>query len=230
MRVDRRYMVLGVLIVVLSTTMATQYATTRASYSFSIVHPSDADIRYIGSDNSSADSLRVLRVNNNVSGAQYVTIELGDWMPNSRKNYTAAFGIVNEEEFAVNITHINVSGTNASYLDIWLHGNRTEDFNGDGPTSVLVVDNGAAKYDASGVVWTLAAGDSNSATMNASAADIITPWDAISHVRYSIDDTNAVNETSDYVWIGIGLDIPPESALGTPTGTIYIHFKASATP
>ena len=227
MRLDRRLVLLGAILVVLSMTMATQYATLRASYSFAIVHPSEADIRYIGSDNSSADSYRVLRVNVNDSGTQYVTIELGSWMPNSRKNYTAAFGIVNEEEFSVNITHINVSGTNASYLDIWLHGNRTEDYDGDGPTSVLVVNDGVALYDSTTVAWTLAAGNSDPNNMNTGGAAITTPWDDFSHVRYCIDDTNAVNETDDYVWVGIGLDIPSDSALATPTGTIYIHLKAS---
>ena len=84
------------MLVVLSMTMATQYATTRVSYSFAIVHPSEADIRYIGSDNSSGDSQRVLRATNNTTSPT-VTIERGDWMPSSEKNYTAAFGIVNEE-------------------------------------------------------------------------------------------------------------------------------------
>src|SRR5512137_943577 len=128
MRIDRRLVLLGIVIIVLSMTMATQYATTKVAYSFAIVHPSDADIRFIGSDNSSGDSQRVLRVTNNDTGGPYsVTIELGSWMPNSQKNYTAAFGIVNEEVQAVNITYVNVSGVNASYLDIWLHGDRSED-------------------------------------------------------------------------------------------------------
>ena len=120
-RLDRRLVLIGVMLVVLSMTMATQYATTEVNYSFAIVHPSDADIRYIGSDNSSGDSQRVLRATNNAASPT-VTIELGDWMPSSEKNYTALFGIVNEEQFAVNITYINVSGTNPSYLTIWLHG------------------------------------------------------------------------------------------------------------
>lgn len=110
MRLDRRLVILGITIIVLRMTMATQYAITRVSYSFGIVHPSDADIRYIGSDNSSGDDQRVLQATNNATSPT-ITIELGDWMPNSEKNYTDAFGIVNEEQFAVNITYINVSGT-----------------------------------------------------------------------------------------------------------------------
>ena len=226
MRIDRRLVLIGVMIIVLSMTMATQYATTKISYSFAIVHPSEADIRFIGSDNSSDDGLRVLRVSNNASGSQYLTLELGDWAPNQMKNYTAAFGIVNEESFAVNITYINVSGTSASYLDIWLHGDRDEDFGSDA-SSVKMVAAGAAQFTASSVAWTLAAGDGDVNTMNASAADIQTPWDGTSNVRYSIDDTDAVNETSDFVWVGISLNLPDDAPASTPTGTIYIHFKAT---
>ena len=127
MKMDRRLVLIGVMLVVLSMTMATQYATTEIAYSFAIVHPSEGDLRFISSDNSSDDALPVLRITNNVSGAQYLTVELGDWTPGSQKNYTAAFGIVNEEAHPLNITHINFSSLNATYMKIYLHGNRTAD-------------------------------------------------------------------------------------------------------
>ena len=225
MRLDKRLMLLGIIIVVLSMSMATQYAVTRATYSFAIAHPSNADIRYIGSDNSSDDGLRVYRVTNNVTGAQYATIELGDWMPNSRKNYTAIIGIVNEEGFAVNITHINISGTNATYLSMWLHGDRDVDYTTDGAASVMVIRDGTALYSSSSIAWTLAAGDGVVTSMD--GGNIATPWEETSHVRWSVSDTNAANETDDYVWLGISLDIPSDGAVGTPTGTIYIHFKST---
>jgi len=206
-------------------TMATQYATTKANYSFAIVHPSNADIRFIGSDNSSGDSARVLRVTNNNSGTQFVTIELGSWMPNSQKNYTAAFGIVNEEAQKVNITYVSVSGVNASYLNIWLHGDRSTDAGTEG-TAVKVVSGGAALYNDNTVVWTLGSGDSDENTMN--GAGLSTPWDETSHVRYSVDDsTNAVNETHDFVWVQVSLDIANAAGLQAATGTIEFHFKAT---
>jgi len=37
-RLDRRLVLIGVMLVVLSMTMATQYATTEVNYSFAIVH------------------------------------------------------------------------------------------------------------------------------------------------------------------------------------------------
>ena len=46
MRLDRRLTLIGIMIIVLSVTMATQYATTKVGYSYSIVHPSNADIRF----------------------------------------------------------------------------------------------------------------------------------------------------------------------------------------
>lgn len=115
MRLDRRLTLIGIMIIVLSVTMATQYATTKVGYSYSIVHPSNADIRFIGSDNSS-DVTRVLRVDgDNSSGSRNVKVKLGgNWTENYNKTYTAAFGIVNEERFNVTITHINVSTESGS--------------------------------------------------------------------------------------------------------------------
>jgi hypothetical protein len=225
MKIERYVMFIGVLIVVLSMTMATQYATTRATYSFGIAHPSDSDIRYIGSDNSSGDNMRVFRVTN-TSTAKYATIELGDWMPNSKKNYTAAFGIVNEEQFKVNITYINITGTNNSYVTVWLHGDRDADYNGETASCVKVLSSGTPLYTSSTVVWTLGAGNGNQNNMNGTTLSI--NWDDTSHVRYSLDDTvNAVNETSDFVWVGVSIDIPSDAITQAATGTIYINFKSS---
>jgi hypothetical protein len=230
MRIDRRLVLIGVMLIVLSMTMATQYATTKVGYSFAIVHPSNADIRFIACDNSSDTNMRVLRVSNNASGYQTMTVELGDWAPNQRKNYTAAFAIVNEEPFKVNITYINITGTNASYLDIWLHGDRDVDYPNDG-TAVMVVQNGAAQYDQNSVVWTLGVGDGDTSTMDddpSGGGTIATTWDSTANVQYSTSDTDATNETSDFVWVGITLDLIGETAgMGTPTGSIFIHFKST---
>jgi len=81
MRLDRRLTLIGIMIIVLSVTMATQYATTKVGYSYSIVHPSNADIRFIGSDNSS-DGTMVLRVDgDNSSGSRNVKVKLGGNWP-----------------------------------------------------------------------------------------------------------------------------------------------------
>ena len=229
MRIDRRLTLIGVMLVVLSMTMASQYATTKVTYSFAIAHPSDADIRFIGSDNSSGDNQRVLRVNNNNSGTQYVTLEFGDWMPNSDKNYTAAFGIVNEETLPVNITYINVSGINSSYLDIWLHGDRDVDVSLDagGSAPVRVVNDGVALFGATDCVWVLGAGDSDPFEMNTSGGDDIeTPWDETANVRYSEANWDAVNGTQDFVWVQISLNIDQYATVQSAIGTIYIHFTA----
>ena len=84
-------------------------------------------------------------------------------------------------------------------------------------------DNGSL-YGASDVVWTLAAGNNDSSDCDAGNTD----WDETTHVRYSIDDaTDAQNETHDFVWVRVSLDIPSDATTSTPTGTIYIHFKAT---
>jgi len=232
MRVDRRLVLIGVMVVVLSMTMATQYATTQIAYSFSIVHPSNADIRFIGSDNSSDDGIRVLRVDTNTSTNQYLTVELGDWAPGQTKNYTAAFGIVNEENFSVDITHVNISG-GITIMDIWLHHDRSADYTGEtADQQVMVVNNGAAQYTSTSTAWTLGAGDGVTSTMCADGDTTInTPWDSEvydSHVRYSMnDDNNSVNGSSDFVWVGISLTVPTNEALADNSGNIYIHFRST---
>lgn len=227
MRIDRRLVLIGVMIIVLSMTMATQYATTKIGYSYSIVHPSDADIRFIGSDNSS-DGIRVLRVDGtNGSTDQDLKIQLGgNLSAGMNKTYTAAFGIVNEESYNITITHINVSATNgADYMQIWLHGDRDALASSDG-TSVLVWNKGTVGQDSTSTTWGLAAGDQEVSTMD--GGNVATSWDDVGHVRYSTDDTDAVNNTDDYVWVQISLDIPSDAdSSGTFNGIVYVHTRAT---
>jgi hypothetical protein len=228
MKIDRRLALLGVILVVLNMTMATQYATTKVAFSYGIVHPSNADIRFVGSDNSSDGNGRVLRVDNS-SNSWYSQISLGDWMPNSEKNYTAAFAIVNEEASVVNITHANVSGTGWDYMTVWLHGNRSKDVSEEGDSAkVCILDNGTSPFGASDCAWQLAAGNKDTTNMNGTA--VLTPWDDTSHVRYnSTTDIYAENGTRDFVWVEVCLNIPSDASLAAATGTISIYFKASTT-
>jgi len=230
MKIDRRLTLLGVMLVVLSMTMATQYATTRVTFSYGIVNPSNADIRFIGSDNASDGSGRVLRVTTNDTNP-YAQIELGSWMPNSRKNYTAAFAIVNEERLPVNITHVNVSGTGASYMTIWLHGNQSKDVDEEaGTAKVRVLSNGASVFGSNSCPWKLGLGNGNPANMNTGGTTVLTPWDTSAHVRYNSTTTvNAINGSSDFVWVEVVIDIPSSAAPADVTGTIYFYFKATTT-
>ena len=219
------------MLVVLSTVMATQYATTKVAYSFGIVHPSNADIRFVASDYSSGDNKTVLRVTDNSTTTQFVTIQLGDWMPSSDKNYTAAFAIVNEEQFAVNISYINVSGTQAKYVSIWLHGNRTKDVSSEVALAKarLVIGNGVTSQSvtaAGSCAWKLAAGNGNPVNMNGTV--VTTGWDQPSHVRYSVSDIYGKNGTRDFVWVEICLSLPSNApSLTAAVGTIFIHFEAT---
>ncbi len=226
MNVRRRFTLLGVLLVVLSVTMATQYATTKISYSFGIVHPSDADIRFIASDNSAADNKRVLRAENNATNPT-LTIELGDWMPNSEKNYTSALGIVNEEQFAVTISHCTISGTGSTNVSVWVHEDRDVDVSTEASANKFcLVSDGVSQTSSGDTAWVLAAGDGDSSSMN--GGGIATDWDSTSQVRYTTDDTNADNSTTDFVWVQISLNIPSNAPLtASATGTIEFHFRAA---
>jgi hypothetical protein len=226
MRIDRRLTLLGVMLVVLSMTMATQYATTKVTFTYGIVHPSNADIRFIGSDNSSDGLGRVIRVDNS-SSSWYAQISLGDWMPNSKKNYTAAFAIVNEEQLVVNITRANVSGTGWNYMTVWLHGNRSKDVSEEQDSAkVCILDNGVSPFSTTGCAWQLGAGNKDSTNMNGTA--ILTPWDNTSHIRYnSTTNIYAENGTRDFVWVEISLDIPSTADIAAASGILYIYFKAT---
>ncbi len=230
MQLDKRLVVIGIMVIVLSVTMATQYATTKVGYSYNIVHPSNADIRFIASDNAT-DGIMILRVSgDNSTGNRALTLKLGgNWTENFNKTYTAAFGIVNEESLSVNITYINVSTTaGLDYMQIWVHGDRDIIAGSDG-TSVMVWDKGTLGYDASSSVWVLGAGNQNAENMNNGGAAINTPWNDTANVRYSLSDVDAVNGTDDYVWIQISLDIPAGALALSYSGLIWIHFRAVTT-
>ncbi len=216
--------------VVLSLVISTQYATTKTGYSYAIVHPSNADIRFIGSDNTS-DGIRVLRVDgDNSSGSRSVGLEFGNWSVNQNTTYTAAFCIVNEEHFSVNITHINVSVSAGTYdhMQIWLHGDRSAKASDDS-SSVFMWDNGTSVNDSDTIAWTLDEGNQNPNNMNAAGTSIDTDWDQTAHVRYSTNDVvNAVDSVSDFVWVQISINIPADAdPEGSHTGVVWIHLEAS---
>lgn len=245
MRIDRRLTLIGIMLVILSMTMATQYTTTKVGYSYNIVHPSMAEIRFIGSDNSS-DGIRVLRVDGENGSHAKITLSFGNLSSNRNKTYTAAFGIINEEIFAVNITHINLSidaGT-PDYMKVWLHGDRDAIAGSDG-TSVYMWSKNASQNGSGTTAWVLAHGDQNYTTMTSncssqseSATNITTSWDTTAHVQYSLSNVDArpadesdtdhnLANASDFVWVQISLDIPADpTGADTVTGTIWIHFQS----
>ena len=239
MKIKKKLMILAILYLVLNMVIATQYAVTKIGYTYTLVHPCDASIRFIGSDNSS-DGVRVLRVAgsppNNDTNIQ-LTLSLGDvYSSNMEKTFSAAFGIVNEEEYALNITHINVTSANHTYMKIWLHGNRTVNANStdNDPTTVLMWDNDTMINQSNTTAWTLAAGDANSSGMCYNVSDranttITTDWDETAHVRYSLNNSDANTTVSDFVWVQIAVIIPDSiEGISAHTGTIWIHLKSDA--
>ncbi len=245
MHLKREFLVVGILIVLLSTLFATQYATTKVSFQYAIVHPSNADIRFVGSDNSSADGLRVLRVSGDNGSNAKIGLEFGNWSANMNTTYTAAFAIVNEEPFAVNITHVTVTNTSGTsdYMQVWLHGNGSLKAEDD-PTSVFLYNNGTTYYTASSTAWVLTKGDGDTGTMypdiSDSATQITTGWDESVHVRYTQnlsggnDDAfqigsngRVLSNASDFVWVQISINVPAGAVGGDHAGTIEVHFQAS---
>lgn len=231
MRLDRRLILIGVMLVVLSMTMATQYAVTKTGYTFTIVHPSNADIRFIGHDNSS-DNVRLLRVNGtNASDSMRLELEFGSLSANQNKTYTAAFGIINEEKYKLNITHVNISvdGSGTDYIQLWVHGDPNLTAENDA-TSVYLWNQGTnvGSYTASSSVWLLDAGDANTATFDGSLASTL--WDETAHVQWANYTVAAANGTDDYCWFQISINLPPDADSSlTYNGQIWIHFRTDTT-
>jgi hypothetical protein len=233
LRVNKRLFTIGLLILITAMVMATQFAVTKIGYDYHIVHPSNANIRFIGSDNAS-DGFRLIRVYGNNSTGATLELSFGNLSANQNVTYTAAFGIVNEESLSINITHINVTSTNWTYMKIWVHGTRYNDAdrNISNTTGTLMYTNGTLFNLTNITAWTLAPGNNNASDMCSNVSDrannsFPTPWDTAAHVRYSVNDTNATAGVSDYVWIQIRIDIPSSVDYGSAhTGTILIHFEA----
>jgi len=240
MDIKFRLFVIGMLLVVTTMAVATQFAITDMKYEYEIVIPTipDFGIKYIGSDNSS-DGIRVLRTI--PSEEEGFKIVLGNVSMNYQWTYSAAFGIVNEDKFAKCITHIDVYSSTTTYLKIWLHGkkNVNADNISNDPTSVLMYDNGTVVNRKDTIAWTLAIGDNNVKTLCSNVTnnlDIVahdieyttyTKWDETASVRYSLNDTDAKSEISDYVWVQVELNIPQSvDAEDAHIGSIHIHFKS----
>lgn len=233
MRIKKKFFILGMLILITAMVMATQFAVTKLGYEFNIVHPSNSNLRFLGSDNSS-DGVRLLRVAGENDTKVSLKLTFGNFSANQTYTYSAAFGIVNEEKFPVNITYITVNSSYWTYMKIWLHGNRIADasINTSDSSGVLMFNNGTIVNASNTTAWILAAGNGNPNDMCSKVSDrrnnsCNTTWDQIAHVRYSENNTNATTNVSDYVWVQIEIEIHSVvDSIGPHTGTIFVNFDA----
>lgn len=220
MLVRKRLLILGIAIVALSAAIATQYARMSIGYEFTVVHPAEGLIRFVGYDNSSEDNVRLLRVEDNTNPT--LKLYFGDIPKGMNKTYTAAFAIVNEEDFPVNIVGVNIDEISGNYIQIWLHADATK--KADDDTSVLLWNKGTGW--AGGTAWTLANGDGNPSTMNGGATN--TPWDSTASIRYAESTPVATSGSTDFVWVQISIDTTGAS-LGSYSGSIEFEFEAATT-
>ena len=233
MNIEFRLFIIGMLLVITTMAVATQFAITDVQYEYEIIIPvvPDYGVNYIGSDNSSY-GIRVLRANQSESDSYKIV--LGNVSTNYQWIYSAAFGIVNEDKFDKRITYIEVSPSTSMYLKIWLHGNKDSNANNvsNDPTSILMYDNGTIVNEIDTIAWILAPGDTDAKTIcsnitNRKRYTNMTSWDETAGVRYSLNNTDVKSEISDYVWVQVELNIPPSvSTTEVHTGSIYIHFES----
>jgi len=205
--------VLGLL--ALSAVAATQYATVQLGYSFGITG-SDSGIRYVGHD-LGVDNVILLRADDDQG--QNMRLELGDWARGQTVTYTGAFGIVNENQYGINITSVSVDGSGNASIYMWLHNNVDTKATLDSGT--LIFNDGAG---AQSFYWPLAAGNGNAADANG----VATPLNGVSHTRVLTGSDNAAG--SDHVWVQIKLVIPQSASTGSYSGTISFTFEESEQP
>ncbi len=236
MNIDPRLFIIGMLLVVSTMVAATQFSLIDLQYQYQIIPPPipDYGIHYIGADNSS-DGMRVLRVSG-TGDSRVLKIVLGNWSGSYQITYTAAFGIVNEDNRSVTITHIEVIPTvenQPTYLKIWLHGNRIAYAGSSSDnSSVLMFDNGTQLKNEHTTAWILAQGDNNASTMCSNYSNPVLYTislfkDEIAGVRYASSNHTAVSGFSDFVWVQVELCIPqpPQTDKGF-TGFIIIHYHS----
>ena len=114
MNIEFRLFIIGMLLVITTMAVATQFAITDIQYEIIIPVIPDYGVNYIGSDNSS-DGIRVLRIV--PDEADSFKIVLGNVSMNYQWTYSAAFGIVNEDKSTKRITHIEVISSISTYID-----------------------------------------------------------------------------------------------------------------
>ena len=243
--------VLGLLavLVVLSVINATQFARVGAAYSYTVSNYG-AYVHFLTRDGDPIDSSKPVLTS---SGNTSYSLSLGIWCPGTNKTYTAAFAIVNEEDYAVTLVGVNVEGTGIDYVYIYAHKNANKTCTADkivtdvaanretvAGESALLWNGSAGKGSGT---WVLAKGDGNTATYDhdgdAAApyynatwnADNINAWhyDKILDWGYTDSNQPATNGTSDYVWIEICLQIPSTvtSSETAYTGTISFMFESA---
>ena len=102
------------------------------------------------------------------------------------------------------------------------------------PSTVLMWDNDTMVNESNTTAWTLASGNEDPDNMcynitNPTTCTIPTDWDETAHVRYSLDDNNAVSNYSDFVWVQIAVEIPDiADSIGLHSGTIWIHLESDS--
>ncbi|MCD6513219.1 MAG: hypothetical protein J7K61_06430 [Thermoplasmata archaeon] len=211
MDVRKKVLLVGMAIVVLSAAIATQYARVSIAYSYG-VSASDGAIRFIARD-VAPDGNYVLQNNGNS-----MELHLGTFTPGTNKTYTAAFGIVNEENFNVYLYNVTVTGSGTGNMKIWLHKNPNITASND-PTAVLVWDGDYTSFSN----ITFHAGNNDATDASSDAGTINTPLD--SGVRYNTTSP-AATDNNDYWWVQISIDIPSGTGDASYSGNIYFSFTS----
>ena len=211
MDVRKKVLLVGIAIAMLSAAIATQYARVSIAYEYGI-SATDGAIRFIARD-FAPDGKYVLQNDSNT-----LKLVLGKFTPGTNKTYTAAFGIVNEENFSIYLYNISVTGSGAQYMKIWLHKNPNISAEDD-DNKTLVWDGEHGGYTNFNNI-TFYAGNNDPSDANSSNGEILTPLS--DGIRYNTT-SGTIGSDNDYWWVQITLDIP-QGVSGTYNGNILFKF------
>ena len=216
MDIRKKVLLVGIAVAVLSAAIATQYARVAIGYEYGI-SVTDGAIRFIARDKA-PDGNYILQ-----NDSYALKLKLGKFTPGTNKTYTAAFGIVNEEDFNIYLYNVTVNGSGKNYVKIWLHKNPNVTAGQGGDTAYLVWD--GTNVDFNNI--TFYAGDGDASTATSSSETINTPINTTATgVRYN-ETSGAIGNNNDYWWVQISIDIPA----GTPNAYYddgYIMFWFSS--
>ena len=136
---------------------ATQYARAPVKYNFFVVYAKNADIALKPGSDLSPNGETLLQNATTQDGLYNLT--LGQWGPAYRVNYTDAFNITNNQEFALRMIAFNFSlgSTGNDWLKIYVLNDTTND--GFGDDEVLVWDGSSTVLTSTNYIYFKAAAD-----------------------------------------------------------------------
>ena len=209
----------------------------------------DARIRFLARDLRLDYSRNATAVYNNtgpfIKSADNISysVYLGNWSVYTNRTFPAAFGIVNENNYSITVTTVNITGEISGYIRLWLHAHprmiADTTLGGDDTLEAaadkkLMWDN--STNSSTGNTWIIGAGNHDNTNYKSeypsgSQSAWTSTWNT-THYAWTYDPNDrgwATNNSAyaDVVWFEIDFVLPEITTTGGYGGTITFYFTAS---